>query len=94
MLRNFKFYQTFKPPPSQNFSKSLKTNLKTNFHLILVKKIKRGDPYKKYELKFFFLKIIKKCKNIVFKQFVAVSEEIFFLRFGKKKPLESLWYSI
>ena len=63
VLRNFKFYQTFKPRPLQNsntffFSKSLKTYLKiyfNQFKLILLKKKNflrsrkniRGDPYKK-----------------------------------------------
>jgi hypothetical protein len=62
VLRNFKFYQTFKPRPYQNsntfFLKIIKTCLKIYFNpfqLILLKKkffrsrkkIIRGDPNKK-----------------------------------------------
>jgi hypothetical protein len=49
------------------------------------KKIKRGNPYKKKNLKiFFFLKIIKISLKVVFNLFKSILEEIFFEGLAKK----------
>jgi hypothetical protein len=45
---------------------------------------KGGTLIKKLKKIFFSLKIIKICLQVVFNQFDAVLDEIFFLRFGKK----------